>query len=208
MQKLGIEDLEAISTFMGSKSYVMGGEKPSEIDIVLFAFISVIVNTSPDNSIYKTLVEKRLTNLNQHMLRMKAKIFPDWDELLRGKEPDSEETPPEDVGDTKKSEAAAVPAPPRPAAPPAAAAAKAAPQPPPAKPAQPQQPAQPSPQKPKPAQTAAKPAATSKPAAKPAAAAAPASASGSPSASSVFSAAKSAAAAATSKAIAAANVKK
>ncbi len=27
VQKCGIEDLEALSTFLGSKSYVMGGDK-------------------------------------------------------------------------------------------------------------------------------------------------------------------------------------
>ena len=86
VQKTGIEDLEALSTFLGSKSWVMGGEKPSDIDCVLFGFVSVVVFTSSDASIYKTLVTKRLTNLHQHMQRMKAKYFPDWDELIKGKE--------------------------------------------------------------------------------------------------------------------------
>ena len=97
---MGIEDLEAISTFLGSKvrqllaihsicsfhsksigspkSFVMGGEKPSEIDAVLFAFVACLVYTSAadggDGGMFKTLVEKRLTNLNQHMLRMKNRF--------------------------------------------------------------------------------------------------------------------------------------
>jgi hypothetical protein len=70
---MGIEDLEAISAFLGSKSYVMGGDRPSEIDAVLFGFIACVVYTAEDEtSMFKTLVEKRLTNLNQHMIRMKA----------------------------------------------------------------------------------------------------------------------------------------
>ncbi len=81
---MGIEDLEAISTFLGSKSYVMGGDKPSEIDAVLFAFMAVVVHTSDEGGIFKTLIEKRLTNLNQHMVRMKNKFFPDWDVLVNG----------------------------------------------------------------------------------------------------------------------------
>ena len=56
---------------VASKSFVMGGEKPSEIDAVLFAFVACLVYTSAADDMFKTLVEKRLTNLNQHMLRMK-----------------------------------------------------------------------------------------------------------------------------------------
>ena len=53
----------------------MGGEKPSEIDAVLFAFVACLVYTSEaDGGMFKTLVEKRLTNLNQHMLRMKNRF--------------------------------------------------------------------------------------------------------------------------------------
>jgi len=95
VQKMGIEDLEAISTFLGAKSFVMGGEKPSEIDAVLFAFVACLVYTSAadggDGGVFKTLVEKRLTNLNQHMLRLKNRLFPDWDDILSGKQPSSGE---------------------------------------------------------------------------------------------------------------------
>ena len=53
----------------------MGGERPSEIDAVLFAFVACLVHTSEaDGGMFKTLVEKRLTNLNQHMLRMKNRF--------------------------------------------------------------------------------------------------------------------------------------
>ena len=53
----------------------MGGERPSEIDAVLFAFVACLVHTAPsdENGMFKTLVEKRLTNLNQHMIRMKSR---------------------------------------------------------------------------------------------------------------------------------------
>lgn len=91
VQKMGIEDLESLSTFLGSKTYLMGGDKPTELDCVLFGFIVCIVYTSQENSIYRTLVEKRLTNLFQHMNRMKVKYFPDWDDLIAGKEPTVEE---------------------------------------------------------------------------------------------------------------------
>ena len=83
VQKQGIEDLEALSTFLGTKTYLMGGDRPSEVDCVLFGFICVIVHTSHEGSVLKTLVEKRLTNLFQHMNRMKLKYFPDWDEIVK-----------------------------------------------------------------------------------------------------------------------------
>jgi len=35
-QKNGIEDLEALSTFLGNKTYILGGDQPSELDCVLF----------------------------------------------------------------------------------------------------------------------------------------------------------------------------
>eukprot|EP00095_Tigriopus_kingsejongensis_P008135 maker-scaffold1462_size40154-snap-gene-0.10 protein:Tk08135 transcript:maker-scaffold1462_size40154-snap-gene-0.10-mRNA-1 annotation:"gst-n-metaxin-like protein" len=82
VQKMGIEDLEAISALLGTKSYVMGGDKPTLLDCTLFGFVACIVYTCQEDSIYKTLVEKRLTNLNQHCLRMKAKYFPDWNDLI------------------------------------------------------------------------------------------------------------------------------
>ena len=71
---------------LGNKPYLVG-DRPTDVDCTLFGFICVILNT---DSMYKTLVEKRLTNLYNHMKRMKAKYFPDWDELLQ-------EVPIEDV---------------------------------------------------------------------------------------------------------------
>ena len=94
VQKMGIEDLEAISTFLGTKTFIMGGDKPTDLDCVLFGFMTTLVYTSHDNSIYKTLIEKRLTNLNQHMLRMRGKFFPDWNDLIAGKEPQPKKDPP------------------------------------------------------------------------------------------------------------------
>ncbi|TRY76585.1 hypothetical protein TCAL_00118, partial [Tigriopus californicus] len=96
VQKMGIADLEAISALLGSKSFVMGGEKPSVLDCTLFGFVACVLYTCQENSTYKSLIEKRLTNLNQHCLRMKAKHFPDWNTLINGpselKAPTTEKT--------------------------------------------------------------------------------------------------------------------
>ena len=90
LQRMGIEDLTAISSFLGSKTYILGGDKPSELDAVLFGFVTFILNSSPDDSPFKTLVEKRLTNLVQHSKLIKSKCFPDWDKLIE-EDPDVKE---------------------------------------------------------------------------------------------------------------------
>jgi hypothetical protein len=68
LQRMGIEDLQAVSSFLGSKTFVLGGDKPSDLDAVLFGFTTFILHSSPPDSPFKTLVEKRLTNLVQESI--------------------------------------------------------------------------------------------------------------------------------------------
>ena len=82
IQRIGIEDLQYISNFLGSNLYLMGGDKPTEIDFVLFGFLTVLLYTFPDNSVFRILVEKKLGNLWQFTERMKGNLFPDWDEII------------------------------------------------------------------------------------------------------------------------------
>lgn len=82
LQRMGIEDLQAVSSFLGSKTYMLGGDKPSDLDAVLFGFMCLILYSSPPDSAFKTLVEKRLTNLFQHTKLIKSKFFSDWDKLI------------------------------------------------------------------------------------------------------------------------------
>ena len=82
IQKMGVEDLQTLSNFLGSKLYLMGGDNPTEIDCCLFAFLSVILYTFPEDSAYRIVVEKRLGNLLQFTKRMKNNLFPDWDEIV------------------------------------------------------------------------------------------------------------------------------
>lgn len=87
IQRTGIEDLQTISTLLGNKPYLVG-DRPTEVDCTLFGFMCVIMYLSDEGSIYKTLVEKRLTNLYHHTKRMKAKFFPDWNDLIKEGEED------------------------------------------------------------------------------------------------------------------------
>lgn len=85
VQKAGIEDFEALSTFLGTKKYLMGGDRPTEVDCVLFGFVMCVLKTSQEGSLYKALVEKRLKNLVRHADRIRSKYFPDWDAIINAK---------------------------------------------------------------------------------------------------------------------------
>ena len=82
IQKMGIEDLQSISNYLGSKVFFMDTENPTEIDFVLFGFLSCILYTLPEDSVFRILVEKRLGNLLQFTNRMKNNFYPDWDEII------------------------------------------------------------------------------------------------------------------------------
>ncbi len=45
----------------------------------------LLLTTQPD-CIYKTLAEKRLTNLQHHFYRMRALHYPDWGDIMDGKD--------------------------------------------------------------------------------------------------------------------------
>ena len=60
----------------------MGGDQPTEVDCVLFGFLSVILYTCSEDSVLRIVLEKRLGNLLQFTKRMKANYYPDWDDLV------------------------------------------------------------------------------------------------------------------------------
>ena len=50
----------------------------------MFYFIRMVIcNSSSDTCMLKTLLERRLTNLHQHAKRMKAKYYPDWENIMK-----------------------------------------------------------------------------------------------------------------------------
>lgn len=82
IQRMGVETLQTLSTFLGSKLYLMGGDQPSEIDCVLFGFLTTILYTMPEDNVLRIVVEKRLGNLLQFTKRMKNNVYPDWDDVI------------------------------------------------------------------------------------------------------------------------------
>jgi hypothetical protein len=116
IQRMGVEDLQTLSTFLGSKLYLMGGDNPTELDCVVFGFITVILHTFPQDTVYRIVVEKRLGNLLQHTKRMKNNYFPDWDQIIGQEpmklEPKAETASAEEAIDKNKNGTDARPSPP------------------------------------------------------------------------------------------------
>ena len=53
IHRMGVEDLQSLSNFLGSKLYLMGGDQPTEVDCVLFGFLSFILYTCPEDSVFR-----------------------------------------------------------------------------------------------------------------------------------------------------------
>lgn len=77
----GIEDLEVVSVLLGDKPFVMG-DRPSLVDLSLFGFMCMLFFVSPEDNVFACEIRRRLRNLWEHTLRMKARFYPDWDQCL------------------------------------------------------------------------------------------------------------------------------
>ena len=86
LRKFGLGDLEAVSEILGTDDYFFGGSEPCVLDITVFSFVCMIMFCSPETSVYQRKVEEDLVNLKEHMLRMKRRFWPDWDECLAKRE--------------------------------------------------------------------------------------------------------------------------
>ena len=80
IEKMGIENLNALSTFLGDKEFMMG-DQPTELDCVLFGFMCVFLHCTPKDNIYTQKIEKELNNLRQHADRMIELYWPDWQDV-------------------------------------------------------------------------------------------------------------------------------
>ena len=87
VERLGVDDLKAVSDFLGDKQFMFGKE-PTELDACLFGFLSMILYGDPEdeNALIKALNED-LGNLKRFHDRMKEKFWADWDDNLY-KEPE------------------------------------------------------------------------------------------------------------------------
>lgn len=74
------KDLAAISLYLGEKAFLMGDE-PSEVDCTVFGFLAQLKWNYP-GSPYEAMLETDFLNLSGYILRMKGKLWPDWDQCL------------------------------------------------------------------------------------------------------------------------------
>ncbi|XP_035692344.1 failed axon connections homolog isoform X1 [Branchiostoma floridae] len=75
------KDLRAISTFLGTKPYLMGDE-PTEVDAAVFGQLSEIVWTAPGSYLHR-IVTVGCPNLQAYCSRIKDHYWPDWDQLTK-----------------------------------------------------------------------------------------------------------------------------
>jgi len=78
MMNLGLDDLRAISKYLGSKHYLTG-YKPTQVDATMFGFLAQIVY-APFDSPHRHLIDSECINLREYCERIKGRYWPDWTE--------------------------------------------------------------------------------------------------------------------------------
>ena len=80
VQEMGMEDIEDLSNFLGTKDFMFGKNGPTEIDCVLFGFMVMFLYVTPSDNVYVKKIMKDHQNLVQFVDRMKEKFWPDWED--------------------------------------------------------------------------------------------------------------------------------
>jgi glutathione S-transferase len=75
---LGVEDLKALSTYIGSKKF-FGGDNPTRVDCSLFGFLAQLIYI-PIKTPHMDFLKSDCQNLIQYCDRMKERFWPDWNE--------------------------------------------------------------------------------------------------------------------------------
>ena len=79
VEKMGCDDLSAVSTFLGTKDFLFGSE-PTSVDCAVFGLTVQVLYVTREESVYRRLLEGELVNLKQHCERMKERYWKDWEE--------------------------------------------------------------------------------------------------------------------------------
>ncbi|EDV29344.1 uncharacterized protein TRIADDRAFT_18286 [Trichoplax adhaerens] len=74
-------DLQAISTILGDKHYILG-DRPTSYDCALFGYLANIVYGLNPQSWPNIMLRDKFPNLVEYTDRLKAEFWSDWDELL------------------------------------------------------------------------------------------------------------------------------
>ncbi|ODM93960.1 hypothetical protein Ocin01_12723 [Orchesella cincta] len=73
--------LQAVSTLLGNQKF-FGGDEICEDDCGIFAVLAQCLWGLPDNSVYEKLMNGECSNLKEYCLRIKEKLWADWDHCL------------------------------------------------------------------------------------------------------------------------------
>lgn len=77
--QFGMEDIQALSDYLDSKSFILG-ERMTTVDCVAFAHLSQILWDGIDYP-HKEYLEKQCPNLVAYLKRIKESVWPDWDQV-------------------------------------------------------------------------------------------------------------------------------
>ncbi|EDV23856.1 uncharacterized protein TRIADDRAFT_5728, partial [Trichoplax adhaerens] len=77
---IGELDLRSFSVILGSKKYFLA-DYPTTVDACMFGFLANMLYAVPKSSPCYRLLTTELTNLVDYVERMKAKYWPDWEEI-------------------------------------------------------------------------------------------------------------------------------
>ena len=83
MIKLGMNVLNQLSSALGDNDFIMGGSEPTLVDSTVFGFLSQMYYLSgPESEFLGPLTkDERFANLKGHTERMRARFWPDWEEI-------------------------------------------------------------------------------------------------------------------------------
>jgi len=109
VEKIGTENLRALSALLGDKDYFFGGSNPSLLDVVAFGNLAfVLAGEGADQLFFYKKVEEDFANLKRHFERIKARYWSDWDEKVyvdeKAQKREEEKRKKEEEGERKKKE--------------------------------------------------------------------------------------------------------
>ena len=88
---MGLDCLEAISDYLGEKTYFFGKDEPTLIDCALLGYTGVLLHANKKDNVYKLALVDKFPNLKRFTDNMLATVYPDnWKELCGIKEEEPE----------------------------------------------------------------------------------------------------------------------
>lgn len=84
IEQFSFQDLQAISALLGDKKFLLTGDHPTTVDCTLFGHLAQFLYI-PMAFPQKKYIHEHCPNIVEHVDRMKALVWPDWDEACNAK---------------------------------------------------------------------------------------------------------------------------